>query len=68
MRAREPRMWMGWCWVALAALLALILPPSNATLSPAGINYEVVSLMAIRAELENPCSGSTLRLPCSCAS
>jgi hypothetical protein len=33
-------MWMGWCWVALAALLAVILPPSNATLSPAGINYE----------------------------
>ncbi|KAL5671085.1 hypothetical protein ACJX0J_015391, partial [Zea mays] len=54
MRAREPRMWMGWCWVALAALLALILPPSNATLSPAGINYEVVALMAIKTELEDP--------------
>jgi hypothetical protein len=33
-------MWMRWWWVAVAALLAVILPPSNATLSPAGINYE----------------------------
>jgi hypothetical protein len=33
-------MWMKWWWVAVAALLAVILPPSNATLSPAGINYE----------------------------
>jgi hypothetical protein len=33
-------MWMRW-WVVIAAgLLAMILPPSNATLSPAGINYE----------------------------
>ena len=31
---------MKWWWVAVAALLAVILPPSNATLSPAGINYE----------------------------
>jgi hypothetical protein len=40
MWARGPRMWMKWWWVAVAALLAVILPPSNATLSPAGINYE----------------------------
>jgi hypothetical protein len=39
----------------------------STTLSPAGINYEVVSLMAIRTDLENPYSGSTLQLPCSCA-
>nr|CAB3504414.1 unnamed protein product [Digitaria exilis] len=47
-------MWMRW-WVMVAAgLLSVILPPSTATLSPAGINYEVVALMAIKTELEDP--------------
>jgi len=46
-------MWMRW-WVVAAGLLAVILPPSTATLSPAGINYEVVALMAIKTELEDP--------------
>ncbi|TKW13666.2 hypothetical protein SEVIR_5G117600v4 [Setaria viridis] len=46
-------MWMRW-WVVVAGLLAVILPPSTATLSPAGINYEVVALMAIKTELEDP--------------
>jgi len=32
-------MWMRW-WVVAAGLLAVTLPPSTATLSPAGINYE----------------------------
>ncbi|AQK90478.1 Protein NSP-INTERACTING KINASE 3 [Zea mays] len=47
---------MGWWWWCLpvAALLAAILPSSDATLSPAGINYEVVALMAIKTELEDP--------------
>ncbi|WVZ72478.1 hypothetical protein U9M48_020931 [Paspalum notatum var. saurae] len=53
MRAREARMWMRW-WLLVAGLLAVILPPATATLSPAGINYEVVALMAIKTELEDP--------------
>ncbi|RLN23139.1 protein NSP-INTERACTING KINASE 3 [Panicum miliaceum] len=44
---------MRW-WVLVTGLLAVILPPSTATLSPAGINYEVVALMAIKTELEDP--------------
>nr|CAB3476098.1 unnamed protein product [Digitaria exilis] len=47
-------MWMRWWLVVIAGLLAVILPPSTATLSPAGINYEVVALMAIKTELEDP--------------
>ncbi|CAO2193866.1 unnamed protein product [Urochloa humidicola] len=47
-------MWMRWWVVAVAGLLAVILPPADATLSPAGINYEVVALMAIKTELEDP--------------
>ncbi|CAO2204728.1 unnamed protein product [Urochloa humidicola] len=46
-------MWMRW-WVVVSGMLAVILPPSDATLSPAGINYEVVALMAIKTELEDP--------------
>ncbi|KAJ1282399.1 hypothetical protein BS78_03G048800 [Paspalum vaginatum] len=53
MWAREARMWMRW-WLLVAVLLAVILPPATATLSPAGINYEVVALMAIKTELEDP--------------
>ncbi|KAG8050726.1 hypothetical protein GUJ93_ZPchr0009g1553 [Zizania palustris] len=35
-------MWMRWCrwWAALAGVLAVVLPSSTATLSPAGINYK----------------------------
>jgi hypothetical protein len=32
-------------WVAVAGLLAVILPPATATLSPAGINYEGTDLL-----------------------
>uniref|UniRef100_A0A0D9Y3V7 Protein kinase domain-containing protein n=1 Tax=Oryza glumipatula TaxID=40148 RepID=A0A0D9Y3V7_9ORYZ len=46
---------MRWWAAPLAAVLAVILlPSSTATLSPAGINYEVVALMAIKTELQDP--------------
>ncbi|XP_062201548.1 protein NSP-INTERACTING KINASE 1-like [Phragmites australis] len=40
--------------VLVVGLLAMILPSSTATLSLAGINYEVVALMAIKTELQDP--------------
>ncbi|KQK02916.1 hypothetical protein BRADI_2g04420v3 [Brachypodium distachyon] len=47
-------LWMRWRWWAVAAVvLSVVLPPSAATLSPAGINYEVVALMAIKTELQD---------------
>lgn len=47
-------LWMRWRWWAVAAVvLSVVLPPSAATLSPAGINYEVVALMGIKTELQD---------------
>ncbi|KAM0851950.1 hypothetical protein ACQ4PT_052084 [Festuca glaucescens] len=52
-RARV-RTWTRWrCWAVAAALLSVILPPAAASLSPSGINYEVVALMAIKTELQD---------------
>ncbi|KAI5004946.1 hypothetical protein ZWY2020_032189 [Hordeum vulgare] len=47
--------WPLWRWWALAAagVLCLLLPPAAATLSPTGINYEVVALMAIKTDLQD---------------
>ncbi|KAM0887549.1 hypothetical protein ACQ4PT_028958 [Festuca glaucescens] len=47
------RMWRWRCWAVAAAVLCVILPPASASLSPSGINYEVVALMAIKTELQD---------------
>lgn len=38
----------------LGLLILTLMEPSSATLSPSGINYEVVALMAIKNDLNDP--------------
>lgn len=45
----------GWSLFSMAVfLLVILMKGSSATLSPAGVNYEVVALMTIKAELKDP--------------
>lgn len=44
----------GSVFVAMALLVLMLLEGSSATLSPSGVNYEVVALMAIKSGLVDP--------------